>query len=92
MSEMGSSPTHRFAPRLRGGGRRGRLSKQYPMRRRRTHGYGSLLRDRATHWLVIASDQREHGNLSVLEGAKNGGIASVAVLPRNDAGRRLSNR
>jgi hypothetical protein len=44
-----------------------------------------MLRNRATHWLVIASDRRERGNLSVLEGAKNGGIASVAALPRNDA-------
>ncbi|CBE68808.1 MAG: flagellar hook-length control protein FliK [Candidatus Methylomirabilis oxygeniifera] len=35
---------------------------------------------------VIASDQRERGNLSALEGAKNGGIASVAALPRNDGG------
>ncbi len=35
---------------------------------------------------VIASDQRERGNLSVLEGATNGEIASVAALPRNDGG------
>ena len=44
------------------------------------------MRDHVTHWLVIASDRRERGNLNVLEGVKNDGIASVAPLPRNDAG------
>ncbi|MCZ7626569.1 MAG: hypothetical protein C3F12_01950 [Candidatus Methylomirabilota bacterium] len=39
---------------------------------------------------VIASDRRERGNLAAFEGANNDEIASVAALPRNDAGRRLS--
>jgi NDP-sugar pyrophosphorylase family protein len=59
---------------------------QYAVRSQRAHGHESMLRDRVTPWFVIASDQRERGNLNVLEGAKNGGIASVAALPRNDAG------
>jgi len=41
---------------------------------------------------VIASDCKERGNLTVLKGAKNGGIASVAGLPRNDVGGGLSNQ
>lgn len=40
--------------------------------------------------VVIASDRRERGNLGVFEGAKNGEIASVATLPRNDHHGRLS--
>lgn len=41
---------------------------------------------------VVASDQRERSDLTVLKGTKNGGIASVVMLPHNDVGRKLSRR
>ncbi len=55
------------------------------MRRWRAYWHESVLRDRVTYWPVIASDHRERGNLTVVV-LKDCEIASVAPLPRNDAG------
>ncbi|VUZ86394.1 hypothetical protein MELA_02797 [Candidatus Methylomirabilis lanthanidiphila] len=61
------------------------------MRRRRAHGHESQYRARTFPWLVIASDQRERGNLTVVV-LKYCEIVSVVALSRNDVDGGLSGK